>query len=103
LLYGLARDLGCGPRRAALVALGYGLATPAYAYATLGYGHQTTAFALLLAFALLWRTERPHSTLRMIAAGFLAASAAVIELSVGPISAILAFYLLAQVIGRRRP
>jgi hypothetical protein len=38
----------------------------------------------------------------MLAAGFLAAAAAVIELSVGPVSAILGCYLVAQVIGRRR-
>ncbi len=43
LLSRLAHDLGCGPRRAALVGLAYGLATPAYAYATMGYGHQATA------------------------------------------------------------
>ena len=58
LLAGLARDLGCGPRRAALVALAYGLATPAYAYATMSYGHQVSSFALLASFALLWRTDR---------------------------------------------
>ena len=57
LLVGLARDLGCGPRRAALVGLAYGLATPAYVYATLSYGHQASAFALLASFALLWRTD----------------------------------------------
>jgi hypothetical protein len=174
----LARDLGCGPRRAALVGLSYGLATPAYVYATLAYGHQTSAFALLASFALLWRQSLPaagrttsnpppqpsptrgegdrarpslakgevgdrHSppeegaeikpsplvgegwvggvrtgagatsgglrrrrqeTLRMVAAGFLASYAAVIELQVGPVSAILGLYLLAQVVGgRRRP
>jgi hypothetical protein len=104
LLTGLARDLGCGPRRAALVGLAYGLATPAYVYATLSYGHQASSFALLSAFALLWRTQQPRRTARMIAAGFLAAAAAVIELSVGPVSAILGFYLLAQVLGVvRRP
>ena len=34
-----------GPGRAALLGLAYGLATPAYVYATLAYGHQATAFA----------------------------------------------------------
>ncbi len=100
----LARDLGCGPRRAALVGLAYGLATPAYVYATLAYGHQASAFALLASFALLWRTSPRRETARMVAAGFLAAYAAVIELQVGPVSAILGLYLLAQVVGgRRRP
>ena len=65
LLTVLAGDLGCGPRRSALVGLAYGLATPAYAYATLAHGHQTSAACLLGAFALLWRptchTESGHS------------------------------------------
>jgi hypothetical protein len=103
ILASLARDLGCGPRRATLVALAYGLATPAYAYATLSYGHQLTACALLASFSLLWRHGGSRPTPRMMAAGFLAAYAAVIELSVGPIAAILSFYLLAQVIERSRP
>ena len=38
----------------------------------------------------------------MVLAGFLAAYAAVIELQVGPVSAILGLYLLAQVAGGRR-
>lgn len=103
LLVGLARDVGCGPRRSALVGLGYGLATPAYAYATMSYGHQASAFALLGSFSLLWRLETGRRAIRMLLAGFLAAYASVIELQVGPVSAILGFYLLAQVIGRRRP
>jgi hypothetical protein len=103
VLVGLARGLGCGPGRATLVGLAYGLATPAYVYATLSYGHQSTSFTLLAAFALLWRTEAPRPALRTGLAGFLAAYAAVIELQVGPVSAILGFYLLALVIGRRRP
>ncbi|HMB07482.1 MAG TPA: hypothetical protein VKP69_27595 [Isosphaeraceae bacterium] len=102
VLVGLARDLGCGPRRAALVGLAYGLATPAYAYATMSYGHQASAFALLTAFALLWRTGAPRPARRVGLAGFLASYAAVIELQVGPASAILGAYLLAQVVGRRR-
>ena len=102
LLVGLARELGCGPRRSALVGLAYGLATPAYAYATMSYGHQASAFALLLSFALLWRPEASRGSLRLVLAGFLAAYAAVIELQVGPVSAILGIYLLAQVVGGRR-
>jgi hypothetical protein len=101
ILVGLARELGCGPRRAALVALAYGLATPAYAYATMSYGHQVSSFCLLAAFALLWRTDRGGG-LRMMAAGFLAAAAAVVELALGPIAAILGCYLLVQVVGGKR-
>ena len=102
ILVHLARKLGCGPRRAALIGLGYGLATPAFAYATLGYGHQVAAFALLASFALLWgRPARPR--LRAGLAGVLASYAGVVEIQVGPVSAILGFYLLAMVIGKRMP
>ena len=103
LLTVLAADLGCGPRRAALVGLAYGLATPAYVYATLAYGHQAAAFALLASFALLWRDRGPRrATHRDALAGFLAATAAVVELQVGPVAAILGLYLLARVAARRR-
>ena len=102
LLVGLARDLGCGPRRSALVGLTYGLATPAYAYATLGYGHQVAAFALLASFAILWRNpSRPR--LGAVFAGFLAGYASVVEIQVGPVSAILGLYLVVLVLGKRRP
>jgi len=102
ILVGLARDLGCGPRRSALVGLAYGLATPAYAYATLAYGHQAAACCLLASFALLWRDGgRPR--LRAALAGFFASYASVVEIQVGPVSAILGFYILALAIGKRRP
>lgn len=102
LLTVLARDLGCGPRRCLLIGLAYGLTTPAYAYATMSHGHQATAFSLLASFALLWREERTRPAWRAFFAGVLAAYAAVIELQVGPVSAILGFYLLALVIGGKR-
>ncbi len=62
MLTGLAIDLGCGPRRAALVGLAYGLATPAYAYATLAHGHQLSAVCLLGSFAILWRLHFSKTT-----------------------------------------
>ncbi len=102
ILVGLARDLGCEPRRSALVGLSYGLATPAFAYATLAYGHQVASFALLASFSILWR-DGPRPLVRSIVAGFLASYASVVELQVGPVSAILGFYLLALAIGKKRP
>jgi hypothetical protein len=53
VLYHLARHLTTSPRARLLLALAYGLATPAFPYATLYYGHQLLAALLLLAFALL--------------------------------------------------
>ena len=102
MLAGLAAELGCGPRRCALVGLAYGLATPAYAYATLAYGHQLSALALLGAFRLIRGAPgmRRQSS-RLILAGALAATAAVIELQVGPVAAILGVYALALAIGGR--
>ena len=107
LLMRLARDLGCSPRGAALVGLAYGLATPAYVYATLAYGHQLSAFALLASFSCSGTEARAGEAARLVAAGFLAAYAAVIELQVGPVSAILGLYLAGPVPDRpaqaRRP
>ncbi len=101
LLVCLALRIGCGPRRAVLVGLAYGLATPAYVYATLAYGHQVTAFALLAAFALLQGIGPNRSRLRAGLAGFLAASAAVVELQVGPVSAILGLFVLSLTLRRQ--
>lgn len=102
VLMGIARSLGCSARSAVLVALAYGLATPAYAYATLAYGHQASAFALLASLGLLMRTGTNRDGLRAFLAGLLASYAAVVELQVGPVSAVLGFYLLGQVAARLR-
>jgi hypothetical protein len=84
------------------VGLAYGLATPAFVYGTLAYGHQASAFALLTAFRLLWDRAK-HPALAMTAAGFLAGYASLIELQVGPVSAIIAGDLFIQcVTGRKR-
>lgn len=99
LLVLLAFDLGCGPRRAGLVGLGYGLTTPAFVYSTLGYGHQLTAAALLGSFVLLWHGS--PGRLAAASAGFLAALAVTVELQVAPAAAILGVYLVILVIGRR--
>jgi len=77
VLVGLARDLGCGPRRAALLALAYGLATPAYVYAVMSYGPSDVGLPLdlLVRPALANRRLRGRGY-RVGLAGFLAASAA---------------------------
>ncbi len=102
LLVLLARDMGCTPGTAAMLGLAYGLLTPAYVYATLAYGHQASAFALLDSFVLIRNKTQRFDDVRLFVAGFLAASAAVIELQVGPVSAILGLSLLVDVLGRRR-
>jgi hypothetical protein len=103
LLYLWGRDLGCRRMQAVLIGLAYGLATPAYVYATLAYGHQATAAALIASFFLLWKPGRRAQSLRIFFAGFLAAGAAVIELQVAPVSAILGVYFLTEFLrGERR-
>jgi hypothetical protein len=101
ILVGLARDLGCRPRESAIIGLSYGLATPAYAYATLAYGHQVSSFALLASFTLLFRVKGCF-LLRAALSGFLASYASVVEIQVGPVSAILGLYLVGLVIGKQR-
>jgi len=100
ILVRLAIGLGCGPRRAMLVGLTYGLATPAYIYATLPYGHQLSACALLGSYALL---GSKNATRGPFLAGTLAAFAATVELQVGPVAAVLGFDIIGQVIAGRKP
>ena len=102
ILAGLAGWLGCSPRVAALLGLAYGLATPAAVYAELGYGHQLAAFGLFAAFGLL-AVEGRRVRLRAALAGFLASYASVVEIQVGPVSALLGLGLSALVVARRRP
>jgi hypothetical protein len=102
LLTRVARRLGCGPRRSALVGLAYGLATPAYVYGTLAYGHQVSALALFWAFTLIQADSGRREGSRCFLAGTLTATAATVELQVAPLCGILAIYLLVQVVARRR-
>ena len=101
ILTGLAFRLGTSPRSSALIGLAYGLATPAAVYATLAYGHQLAAFSLFGSLALLLE---PGGRIRIRAglAGFLAAYASVVEIQVGPISALLGLSLIAMVLTGRR-
>lgn len=98
-----ARRLGCGPRRAALVGIAFGLATPAYVYSTLAYGHPLTGLALVGAFLLVARHEPGRSQGTSVAAGFLAAFAATVELQVAPVSLLIGLLLLGKVAARLRP
>lgn len=99
-----ALAIGCSSRLAVLVGLAYGLATPAYAYATLAYGHQLTSFALLASYWLIWTAPgRRRSGPRAGLAGFLAALAVTVELQVAPVAAVLGLYLFSLVIARKLP
>lgn len=58
-----------GPRL--LVVLGYGLLTPAFAYAGAYYGHQLASACLFAAFYLLYMPQARVSTRALLGAGFL--------------------------------
>lgn len=103
LLVVLAGRIGCGRRAAALVGLAYGLATPAFAYASMSYGHQLASACLLGSLVLIDRPGERRPALGILAAGVLASFASVVELPIGPISAVLAFFSLAKVLRREIP
>jgi hypothetical protein len=103
MLVGIASRLGCGPRRAALVGLAYGLATPMYVYATLAHGHAATATLLLASFALLAFDPARRPMPRAFGAGACAAYAAVVDLSAGPVAVVMGGLAVARVVRREWP
>lgn len=58
LLYRFALEWSATPWHAVIVALAYGIATPAFAYANNMYGHQLSAFWLFSAFSLAMRAAQ---------------------------------------------
>ena len=96
LLTALACRMGCGPRTSALVGLSYGLATPAYVYATMSYGHQPAAFLLLASFSLVRGiADARRPALRAGLAGLAAAVAVTVELQVAPVAGVIGLMTLA--------
>lgn len=92
LLYRASRRLGATPRGALLAALGYGLGTTAFPFATLFFGHQMAAFLAFAAFSLAWSCRDRHSDPRSFAAGALAGLALVTEFPLAPVVGILFWY-----------
>jgi hypothetical protein len=82
LLFLLARALAASPRRAALLALAYGLGTLIFPYATLFYGHDVLAALFLGAFVILARARlagRVPSFATLVLVGVLLGWAVVVE------------------------
>ena len=99
-LFGLARRLGLGAARAAVIAAAWGLATLAFPYATLLYGHQLVAACLIGAFALIVRRPDP-SWRRLGAVGFLLGAAVAVEYPAALGAAPIAIYAVAIAPWRR--
>jgi hypothetical protein len=100
LVLALARRLGASRGGAIFAALGYALATPAWAYGTLFWGHQVAAAGLVGAFACataLGRGASPRRELGLaLGVGLCAGWAVVTELPAAPAAAILAAFALAR-------
>ncbi len=75
-----------------IVALGYGLLTPAYAYANTMYGHQLSAALLFGAFYWVSTARKQLSIPALLGIGFLLSYAFVTEYPVALVVSILYFY-----------
>jgi 4-amino-4-deoxy-L-arabinose transferase-like glycosyltransferase len=85
-----------------VVALGYGLATPAFAYANAFYGHQLSAFLLFAAFYLLARAPTRIGVGRALGVGLLLGYAFVTEYPVALMIVPLGLYALYAFWQRRQ-
>ncbi|MBX7186201.1 MAG: hypothetical protein K1Y01_13770 [Vicinamibacteria bacterium] len=98
----LARN-GWTTGRSMLLALGYGLGTMAFPWATVFFGHQLSAFFAFSAFYLVWSSRWNDSgapALRRFGAGLLLGFLPVIEYPGAIASGLIGLYALA-VLGRR--
>ena len=100
-LFLIACELGGSVNAAAFAALGLGLATPMWAYATLFWGHALAGACLVFGFAaaLLLRQSRAAGSALVwgLVVGLCAGWATVSEYPAAPASAILAILALAEV------
>jgi hypothetical protein len=94
LLYRLLGRFTIAPCPRIGVVLGYGLLTPAFAYANAFYGHQLSATLLFGAFYLLFTGRNSPSTGRLIIVGLLLGYSVVSEYPTVLIVGILYFYTL---------
>jgi hypothetical protein len=79
------------------IVLGYGLLTPAFAYAGAFYGHQLSAFLLFAAFYLIFTQQRSLSTGALLLVGFLLGCSVITEYPTALMAGVLylyAFYIL---------
>ena len=94
---------GWSVTRSTLLALGYGLGTMAFPWATVLFGHQLAAFFAFGAFYLIWSSrwlDRGSRAMRLTAAGLMIGFLPVIEYPGAIASGLIGIYALATV-GRR--
>jgi hypothetical protein len=92
------------PRRwpGILVILGYGLLTPAFAYAGAFYGHQLSAACLFTAFYLVFVGAKPLPTRSLLAIGFLLGYSVITEYPSILLVGILFLYTFYRLSDQRR-
>lgn len=101
-IYFVAIRMGAGLGGATFGALAYGLATPAWGWATVFFGHASAAAYLFLGLgSIIYLRDLPSNNRRDLALGFLSGAflswAVVIEYTSAPASAIIAIYGLTMV------
>jgi hypothetical protein len=94
LMYRLLAQFTASPWLRVGVVLGYGLLTPAFAYAGAFYGHQLSAVLLFSAFYLVFIGPKPPSTKLLLAIGLLLGYSVVTEYPSALIAGILYLYTL---------
>ncbi len=99
VIYAFCLRFGASHFSSVLLGLAYGLASPAFVYATLFYGHQAAAFCGATSFFLIYRAahEKRANLWNMLLAGLLAGFSVVTEYQTAGISAVLAVYAVIAI------
>jgi hypothetical protein len=84
------------------VVVGYGLLTPAFAYAGAFYGHQFSAACLIGAFYLIFMGKKPMTTSSLLGVGLLLGYSVITEYPSALIVGILFLYTFYRLRDRRR-
>ena len=102
VMYSLLARFTSRPWYRLSVVLGYGLLTPAFAYAGAFYGHQLSAACLFGAFYLMSVGARPRSTLSLLIVGFLLGYGVISDYPSALVAGILFLYAWHRLADRRR-
>jgi len=102
LMYSLLGRFTARPWPRLLVVLGYGLLTPAFAYAGAFYGHQLSAACLVLAFYLAFMGRQPLSAPALLGIGLLLGYSVVTEYPTFLVAGILFLYTFFRLSDKRR-
>ncbi|MFZ5917174.1 MAG: hypothetical protein ACOYZ7_09595 [Chloroflexota bacterium] len=101
-MYRLLARFSARPWPRIVTVLGYGLLTPAFAYAGSFYGHQLSAALLFGAFYLVFTGQKPLSTGRLLIAGLLLGYSVITEYPAVLVVGILFAYTLYRLEDKRR-